>query len=160
MGQRRDPMVAAARPLKQGIDALAEVLRAGLRADVCLMALGDPHSSEPRVYRAAAVYLRTGGGGSAQSRLGARLLLRPLDGPLLYNRSRSRSRSSVNRNRAAGLGSTQARQRLGKLADLLEVSSLLSFPLDSGESCIGRLYIGSKLQRYTSQDVPTIASRQ
>jgi hypothetical protein len=40
--------------LSKGIDALAEVLRASLRADVCLMALSDRHSSEPRVYRTAA----------------------------------------------------------------------------------------------------------
>jgi len=139
--------------LSNGIDALAEMLRASLRADLCLMALTDPHSSEPRLYRAAAVYLRTGGGGSAQSRLGARLMLRPLDGPLLFNRLRWRSKSSGNRHRQAGLGSAEARQRLGELADRLDVNSLLSVPLGSGESCIGRVYIGSKQQRYTKRDL-------
>jgi signal transduction histidine kinase len=71
--------------------------------------------------------------------LGARLLLRPLDGPLLFNRPAAPLKTSG--------------RRLTGLADLLEVNALLSVPLGSGESCIGRVYIGSKRQRYNDQDL-------
>lgn len=135
--------------LSNGIDALAEMLRASLRADVCLIVLLDAHASEPRLYRAAALYLRTGAG-SAISGLGARPLIRSSDGPLVFNR---RAKSCGNRHREPGHGSAEARGRLTRLADILEVNSVLSVPLGSGDSCIGRMYIGSRQQRYTHRDL-------
>lgn len=138
--------------LTSGIDALAEMLRASLRADVCLMVLIDAYASEPRLHRAAAVYLRTGGGG-AISGLGARPRIRSSDGPLVFNRPRGRAKSCGNRHREPGHGSAEARGRLTKLADILKVNSVLSVPLGSGGSCIGRVYIGSRQQRYTHLDL-------
>jgi signal transduction histidine kinase len=138
--------------LSNGIDALAEMLQASLRADVCLMVLVDAHASEPRLHRAAAVYLRTDGV-SAMSGLGARPLIRASDGPLVFSRPRGRAKSCGNRHRESGHGSAEACGRLTKLADILEVNSVLSVPLGSGDSCIGRVYIGSRQQRYTHRDL-------
>ena len=145
------------RPLREGlgngIDALCEMLRASLRADVCVIALAEGSAAEPRLYPAGAVYMRLRSGAGGTSRLGARLLLRPADGPLLYNRPLARSQRTGNRYRGTSLGAGEAHQRLAALAELLKVGSLLTVPLGQDESYIGRVYVGSNQERYTSRDL-------
>jgi signal transduction histidine kinase len=136
-----------------GIDALCEMLRASLQADLCLLALTDSQPSAEKPHSATAVHLCLADGSGGRSALGARLLLRADDGAVLYCRKSSKPVRTPSPRRDIDVGSNEARQRLAALADLLGVSSMMSAPLGEGEACIGRVYVGSSKERYTSQDI-------
>lgn len=137
------------------IHALAELLRASLRADICLIVVTDPRFSESRLYRATGLDAQASGGAAKTSLNHAPSVLEPLEGPVLFSRPRSRSRAGSSRTgyAATALGGAEARERLTELADLLGADSFMSLPLGSGEHSIGRVYVGSRLQRYTSRDL-------
>lgn len=135
-----------------GIDALCEMLRASLQADLCLLALTDLQPSAEKPHSATAVHLCLADGSGGRSALGARLLLRPADGAVVHSCRSSKARRTGQR-RDADIGSNEARQRLSALAGLLGVSSMMSVPLGEGEACIGRVYVGSSMDHYTSQDI-------
>jgi len=135
-----------------GMDALCEMLRASLQADLCLLALTDLQPSAEKPHSATAVHLCLADGSGGRSALGARLLLRPADGAVVHSCRSSKARRTGQR-RGTDIGSNEARQRLSALAGLLGVSSMMSVPLGEGEACIGRVYVGSSMDHYTSQDI-------
>jgi len=138
--------------LPNGIDALCEMFRASLHADVSLIALTDDE-----LHSAAALHLRMANGSGAHSArvLSARAMLRPSDGPAIYTSSDARRTNSLQMD--IDVGSNEARQRLAALAGLLGVSSMISVPLSEGDRCIGRLYVGSNKAPYSSRDILPIS---
>ena len=136
-----------------GIDALCEMLRASLQADLCLIALTDSQASAEKLHSATSVHLCSADGSAARSALGARLLLRPADGVVVYHRDNSNSRRTRRNHRDIDVGSNDARQRLAIFADLLGVSSMMTAPLGEGQACIGRVFLGSNKKRYSSRDI-------
>jgi signal transduction histidine kinase len=129
-----------------GIDALCEVFRVALRADLCLIALRNMQANNHTVHSS----VRLPEGSTGRNLLRAQLILLPGDGPAVYHRASSKSlrtRSCTNN------ASNKAQQRLGALAGMLGLSSVMSVPLGEGNACIGRVYIGSNKQRYSSRDI-------
>jgi nitrate/nitrite-specific signal transduction histidine kinase len=134
--------------LPNGIDALCEMFRASLHADVCLIALTD---DEPQ--SAGQLYMANGAGAHSPRALSARLMVRASDGPAIYMSSDARGTDEHD----AEVGSDEARRRLAALAGMLRVSSLITVPLSDGDRCIGRLYVGSNKKRYSSRDILPIS---
>lgn len=132
-----------------GIDALSEILRVGLRADVCFVALFDmqanAHTLHGSVDRCLPHYTR------GRNRLGTRPILLPADGQAVYHCASYRSLRTGRH--CSNIASHKVQQRLALMADMLGVSSMMSVPLGEGNACIGRVYIGSNKRRYSSQDV-------
>lgn len=128
-----------------GIDALCEIFRVGLRADLCLIALADAQANAYGVHSSGLPRLCQGS--TEHNRFDAPLLLLPADGPAVYHPESLRTGSECS---SAG---KDAQQRLGALADMLGVSSMMSVPLRERNACIGRVYVGSNKQRYSSRDM-------
>ena len=138
--------------LPSGIDALCEMFRASLHADVSLIALTDDE-----LPGATAVHLRMANGSVAHSTraLGARVMVRASDGPAIY--TSSDARRTAGQPMDVEVGGHEARQRLAALAGLLGVSSMITVPLSEGDRCIGRLYVGSNKEPYSSRDILPIS---
>ena len=135
--------------LPSGVDALCEMFRASLRADVCVIALtGDEPQS------AGQLHMANGGGAHSPRALSARLLVRASDGPATYMRPDVRGTDGQV---DAGVGSAEARRRLAALAGILRMSSMITVSLSDGDRCIGRLYVGSNKKRYSSRDILPIS---
>ena len=134
--------------LPNGVDALCEMFRASLHADVCLIALTD---DEPQ--SAGQLYMANGAGAHSPRALSARLMVRASDGPAIYMSSDARGTDEHD----AEVGSDEARRRLAALAGMLRVSSMITVPLSDGDRCIGRLYVGSNKKRYSSRDILPIS---
>jgi signal transduction histidine kinase len=139
--------------LPDGIGALCEMFRASLQADLCLIALSHSRASVHEPHRANAVYLRQADGSGGRSALGARLMLRPADGAAIHSAAGSNSRRTGSQQERMEVGNNEARQRLAALADVLGVSSMMTVPLGEGDKCVGRVYVGSNKQRYSSGDI-------
>jgi signal transduction histidine kinase len=136
-----------------GIDALCAMLRIGFRADVCLIALTDAQARAEGLYSATAVHLCRADGSWARSALGARRMLRPLDGAVIWYCGRANPPRVERHHEDADVGNTEARERLAALGALLGVSSMMSVPLGEVEACIGRVYVGSNHSRYSSPEI-------
>lgn len=139
--------------LANGIDALCEMFRASLRADLCLIALTDSDASVGKARSATAVHLCLADGSRGRSALGARLMLRPADAAVVYHCASSNLQPTAGPHEDIDVGSNEARKRLAALADLLDISSMMTVPLGEGEACIGRVYVGSNKKRYSSRDI-------
>jgi signal transduction histidine kinase len=133
------------------IDALCEIFRVGFRADLCLIALRGMQADAHTLHSSAHLCLADEGMG--HNALGARLLSLPADGPVMYSWARFKSlRTSSDTN----IGSNKIQERLGALANMLGLSSIISVPLGEGNACIGRMCIGSNKQRYSSRDMSVL----
>ncbi len=133
-----------------GVDALCEMFRASLHADVCLIALTD---DELQGAAAGQLHMTNGGGAPSARALSARLMVRASDGPAIYTSPDARK---GDKQVDAEVGSDEARRRLAALASMLRVSSMITVPLSDGDRCIGRLYVGSNKKRYSSQHILSI----
>ena len=134
--------------LPNGVDALCEMFRASLHADICLIAVTDDE-----LQGAGQLYMANGAGAHSPRALSARLMVRASDGPAIYTSSDARGTDEHD----AEVGSDEARRRLAALAGMLRVSSLITVPLSDGDRCIGRLYVGSNKKRYASRDILPIS---
>lgn len=135
--------------LPNGVDALCEMFRASLHADICLIALTDDE-----LQSAGQLYMANGAGAHSPRALSARLMVRASDGPAIYMSSDSRG---TDEQIDAEVGSDEARRRLAALAGTLRVSAMITVPLSDGDRCIGRLYLGSNKKRYSSRDILPIS---
>jgi signal transduction histidine kinase len=134
-----------------GIEALCEIFRVGMRADLCFIALLDTQANVYTLH--GSVHQCLPDLSRARNPLATRLILQPGDGPAVYHCAGSKSLRTASRCDDSNMEGNKVQQWLGALADMLGLASMMSVPVGEGNACIGRIYVGSKKQRYSSRDM-------
>jgi signal transduction histidine kinase len=159
-GEAARPAITPLEGMDQAIHALAEVIRMHRRADLCAIAVQDPHTDDLRFYRAdpKAGSAARGKRLDPESGLPELLAIRTNES-FIFNRRGPRSCVAVAcvRGRPA-LPRVINGERLAKLAELLEADSLISVPLRMRDEIVGRLLVGSRRVRYGARDLRTFTA--
>jgi signal transduction histidine kinase len=159
-GAEARPGITPLEGMDQAICALAEVIRMHRRADLCAIAVQDPHTDDLRFYRADPKVGSAARGKRLDPESGLPELLSPRTSEgLIFNRRGPRSCVAV----ACVRGRTTpprtiSGERLAKLAELLEADSIISVPLRMRDEIVGRLLVGSRQVRYGVRDLRTFSA--
>jgi signal transduction histidine kinase len=159
-GTEARPAMTPLEGMDQAIHALAEVIRMHRRADLCAIAVQDPHTDDLRLYRADPKSGSAARGKRLDPESGLPELLAPRTNEgFIFNRRSPRSclAAVCVRGRPA-LPRAINGEPLGKLAEMLEADSLISVPLRMRDEIVGRLLVGSRQVRYGVRDLRTFTA--
>lgn len=145
--------------LKGALSALAETVRAYLRAESCMIVMRDPDSAGWHLYVAEDKPGTGTRSDALEGDLAQSLLDMPAEDAVLFSRRRwPLQGTSI---RACDWANLQARPvnavHVTQLANLLEARSLLSVPLRLRAQTLGRIHVIRRRTRYTLADLQLLA---